>query len=150
MFHLDAWIFRYEQCNFNGISENMHALDMWQNHRMKKNVYGPNATHCAKPKMDLARNGRVCVRKKLKGDSAEKGSPGIQTPDLLDQCTLWRPLGYKCYCDKRGARAHMNKNKGLIWVSQKLVQKLMKKSKWRLGFDPETPWVHACAVNQMG
>ena len=38
MFHLDASIFRYEQCNFNGIPENMHALDIRQKHRMKKNV----------------------------------------------------------------------------------------------------------------
>ena len=56
----------------------------------------------------------VC-EEKLKGDSAEKGSPPrIRSPDLLDRCTLWRPLGYKCYGDKRGARPNMRKNKGLI------------------------------------
>ena len=44
----------------------------------------------------------------------------------------------------------MKKTKDLIWVSQNWCKKLMKKNQGRLGFDPETPPLHACAVNQMG
>ena len=61
MFHLDAWVFRYEQCKIGAFSENKNALENAKIQTGKKNARA-GLRQPAASQEDLARVSAECVR----------------------------------------------------------------------------------------